>query len=95
MDSIRREVREEIGVRILGGAQVGQLFDIDIHEIPEREGLKSHFHYDLRFLIVVSHDVELEMNPEECDDARWFDLTTAAEKMESRAGTRVFSKLAF
>jgi 8-oxo-dGTP pyrophosphatase MutT (NUDIX family) len=44
-----REALEETGltvVPLLGGA----IFDVDVHEIPERGPVPAHLHYDVRFL---------------------------------------------
>lgn len=44
-----REALEEsgVGVRALNG----DIFDIDIHEIPARGSEPAHFHFDVRFLL--------------------------------------------
>jgi 8-oxo-dGTP pyrophosphatase MutT (NUDIX family) len=44
-----REAREESG---LVGVQPihDRIFDVDIHEIPERKDEPKHFHYDIRFV---------------------------------------------
>lgn len=50
-----REAREETGLEgrvALGGA----LFDLDIHQIPERGREPAHYHYDARFLLIARED---------------------------------------
>ena len=45
-----REAKEESGIqnfRVLST----EIFDVDIHEIPERKNQPAHRHYDVRFLL--------------------------------------------
>ncbi|MDQ8201788.1 NUDIX hydrolase [Pelagicoccus sp. SDUM812003] len=44
------EAREESGLPDLQ-LENGRVFDLDIHLIPERKGVPSHYHYDLRFVV--------------------------------------------
>jgi len=44
------EAYEESGLTQLNVLQ-DEIFDIDIHEIPQRKETPSHFHYDVRFLV--------------------------------------------
>ncbi len=46
-----KELAEETGlneIKILSE----NIFDVDIHQIPERKGIPSHLHYDIRFLFL-------------------------------------------
>jgi 8-oxo-dGTP pyrophosphatase MutT (NUDIX family) len=65
-----REAGEETGLKRLS-LRSGQAFDIDIHPIPARGELKTHFHYDLRFLVEGSREETLEPNAESVSLA-WF-----------------------
>lgn len=40
------------------------VFDIDIHTIPERKGVPEHDHYDVRFLFVGDMDEQVQKNHE-------------------------------
>ena len=78
-DAAQREVTEEIGLtRFVSRADDAQLFDVDVHAIPERGDVPAHFHYDLRFLFVADthaeHDATLQLNADEAHDCRWFAL---------------------
>ena len=43
----RREAREESGLTV---ADAGEgIYDVDVHEIPARDGRPAHVHYDVRF----------------------------------------------
>lgn len=67
-----REAQEETGARSLTVFPPG-LFDVDVHTIPENKirNEPQHTHYDLRYLLMAP-DEGLALNPEECEDARWF-----------------------
>lgn len=66
-----KEAQEESG--ILGIEPVSNaIFDIDIHDIPEKGPIKAHLHYDVRFLLQVKSDENLIQN-EESQELRWID----------------------
>lgn len=49
----KREVEEESG--LTGIITLGEdIFDVDIHLIPERKSEPAHFHYDVRYLMQTS-----------------------------------------
>lgn len=48
-----------------------EIFDLDIHEIPSSDGSPSHFHYDIRYL-VISKDEDLSGN-EESTEVKWIE----------------------
>jgi 8-oxo-dGTP pyrophosphatase MutT (NUDIX family) len=82
-EAAEREVTEEIGLtQFVSSADDAQLFDVDVHAIPERGDVPAHFHYDLRFLFVADthaeHDAELQLNADEAHDCRWFALSALA-----------------
>ena len=65
----KKEAIEESGIRELQ-AKSNDIFDIDIHLIPESKTEKSHFHYDMRFHFatkVIDVTISTESN-----DLRWF-----------------------
>lgn len=47
-----REAVEETGISKCERGR-GILFDVDVHPIPERDGVMSHLHYDVRFMFRV------------------------------------------
>ena len=79
----RREADEEVGIRI--DAETGELFDLDVHEIPARGEQPAHLHFDLRYLIVVPQ-AEGRAGSEVLA-ARWFGLSEA-EGVVGEAGLR-------
>lgn len=46
-----------------------EIFDIDIHTIPERKGVPKHDHYDVRFLFVGDMEEEIQKNHESVEVA--------------------------
>lgn len=79
----QREVSEEIGLtQFLAQDDDSHLFDVDVHAIPARGDVPTHFHYDIRFLFVADIDatggLALELNADEAHDCRWFSLIELA-----------------
>lgn len=58
-----QEAQEESGITSIEPI-FEQIFDIDIHEIPENPKEKAHVHYDVRFLLRVTSDAPLVQNRE-------------------------------
>jgi 8-oxo-dGTP pyrophosphatase MutT (NUDIX family) len=65
----RREIEEETGV--VGLASLG-LFDLDIHDIPNRPGEPVHAHFDVRYAFVAGS--EEAHAGDGADDFRWVEL---------------------
>lgn len=72
----QKEVLEETGIDV--GAQKEQIFDLDIHTIPERKGIPSHEHFDVRFKFVLKHRVDFIQN-EESNGLAWIPLESIEE----------------
>ena len=64
-----KEAQEESGIQSIIALD-GDIFDIDIHAIPANSRDKAHLHYDIRFLLQVIGDEELQIN-EEAKELRW------------------------
>ena len=71
-----REAREESGLTRLRPVARAP-FDVDRHEIPERQGVPAHWHLDLRFL-VEGDPAEPRVVSDESHDLAWVDLTRVA-----------------
>jgi 8-oxo-dGTP pyrophosphatase MutT (NUDIX family) len=88
----RREVAEEVG---LGALQIltdrGALFDVDIHEIPERGTEPAHQHFDVRFAFV-AQTLDFTRS-EEVAEARWIPLDDVATVTRDRSVLRAVGKL--
>lgn len=67
-----------------------QIFDLDIHSIPERKQEPEHYHYDLRFLLKAG-DTNIQAN-EEANDLKWFTLEQARAVTQEESMLRQFRK---
>ncbi len=67
-----REAEEETGLTNL--IIVSTIFDIDIHEIPSRDDMPAHDHYDIRFIISADMTEPLSQN-HESNELRWVKLS--------------------
>ena len=92
-----REAEEESGIQ--GIESVGSdIFDIDIHLIPENKakGEPAHYHYDVRYLVRAPH--EHFIISDESDDLRWWskeDFSTHSAELDAsvtRMAERYFGK---
>ena len=64
-----KEVFEETGL-IVEKSTNPEIFDIDIHKIPERKAVPEHLHYDVRFLFLVDESAKIEIS-DESTDLKW------------------------
>lgn len=73
LETARREAMEECGLQSI--TLISPLiFDLDVHEIPERKQEPAHFHYDLRFLFSVPEGAEITRNLLETKGISWVSL---------------------
>ena len=85
-----KEAQEESGIVAIEPI-TDAIFDLDIHEIPEKGTIKAHLHYDIRYLLQVRSDEVVKQN-HESKELRWVesDLPTS-----SRSVIRMFEKWKF
>ena len=85
-----KEAQEESG--IINIEPVSQdIFDIDIHLIPENEKEKAHYHYDVRFLLQVVSDEKTAQN-RESKELRWISQSKVDLPTDSPSIVRMFNK---
>ena len=65
----QREAYEETGLTSLQ-VMLPEIFDLDIHLIPERKDFPEHYHYDVRFLFQANKE-ELFTISDESRDLAW------------------------
>ncbi len=58
-----REAREESGLEEIRPVS-GGIFDVDVHEIPARDGMPCHYHHDVRYLMEADRSHPLCMSAE-------------------------------
>jgi 8-oxo-dGTP pyrophosphatase MutT (NUDIX family) len=69
-----REAREETGIAgLLLHPRAPRPLDVDVHEIPARDGEPAHEHLDLRYLVVAPETAALVRAATESSDLRWFE----------------------
>jgi 8-oxo-dGTP pyrophosphatase MutT (NUDIX family) len=76
-----REAREETGLEKFQLLQE-ELFDIDIHRIPERSEFPAHFHYDIRFALLADDAIPLTVS-QESHHVAWIRRTELSRQTEN------------
>ena len=85
-----KEALEETGVSDIR-VDSESIFDVDIHEIPERKGIPAHLHYDVRFLLRADKDLPLVIT-EESNDLAWIELGKVRELNSEESMMRMVRK---
>ena len=85
-----KEAHEESGLNHLKVLSE-YIFDIDMHLIPPRGNERSHYHYDIRFLMMANTDDLLIGNHESCA-LRWIRLNEVHQKNSERSIMRMVEK---
>lgn len=65
-----REATEETGIQTLN-AYSHEIYDIDIHTIPENKKEPEHLHYDVRLLFTADTNAPLKLNEDETSGVEW------------------------
>jgi len=87
----RREAHEETGVSRLQLVST-EIYDLDIHPIPERKDFPQHDHYDIRFLFIAS-ELDPVVVSEESHDVRWISLNELEDYNDQISVLRLRAKL--
>ena len=85
-----REAEEETGLSSIVLAAPA-IFDVDVHEIPERNGEPRHFHYDVRFRFFADPD-EAPRVSAESHAVRWLDIEELRASAPERSLARMIEK---
>jgi 8-oxo-dGTP pyrophosphatase MutT (NUDIX family) len=80
-----REAREETGLDVRLHPFAPRPFDVDVHEIPAREGEPAHLHLDLRYLLLAD-------GGEPAAGAGWMRLDEAIAAADEPALRRLLEK---
>ena len=70
--SARREAVEESGIAAIEPV-FPEIFDIDIHQIPERKTEPAHLHHDIRFALRVVDSEDFAVS-DESHDLAWVEI---------------------
>ena len=90
MKSALREVEEESGLSDLEILNE-DIFDIDIHSIPERGLEPEHFHYDVRFALRIRGDETYTVS-DESHDLSWVPIESLEEYSREESMLRMARK---
>ncbi|OEJ99488.1 NUDIX hydrolase [Roseivirga misakiensis] len=69
----KKELSEESGLTSFK-PYTTEIFDIDIHTIPERKNVPEHEHFDVRFLFMADKAEEIKFN-HESNEVAWVSLS--------------------
>jgi 8-oxo-dGTP pyrophosphatase MutT (NUDIX family) len=89
-----KEAQEESGILNIfpvNPDSAPDIFDIDIHLIPENRKEKAHYHYDVRFLLKVESNEEVIQNSES-KELRWISKDLNAIPTQNQSVIRMFNK---
>lgn len=75
-----KEALEETGMSGLK-LYTGQIFDLDIHVIPERKGVPQHEHFDIRYLISVDRNTPFQLS-DESNELAWLPLEKVVQETD-------------
>lgn len=85
-----KEVFEETGLQI---ENIGQeIFDLDIHTIPESKEVPEHEHFDVRYLLLADSKIPLVQN-HETNQLKWIDLSEMEKYTTEESLMRMKNKL--
>jgi len=85
-----KEAQEESGINSIEPMSF-DVFDIDIHTIPENSKEVEHEHFDVRFILQVTSDEQFTQN-KESKELRWVGLEKSELPTKERSVVRMFDK---
>lgn len=85
-----KEAQEESGIENIIPIS-DKIFDIDIHLVPDYKNVKSHYHYDIRFLLQVNNNKDFVQNSES-KELRWIGKNLLELPTEEPTIIRLFNK---
>ena len=85
-----KEAQEESGIENIIPMD-NKIFDIDIHLVPDYKNVKSHYHYDIRFLLQVNSNENFVQNSES-KELRWVGKNISDLPTEEPTIIRLFNK---
>lgn len=85
-----KEAQEESGIQDIVFVS-SDIFDIDIHLIPENKKEREHYHYDIRFLLKVAGNEQVRNN-HESKELRWIRRERSLLPTTERSVVRMFEK---
>ncbi len=87
-----KEAEEESGLQNIK-ALSENMFDIDIHRIPEKKGIPTHLHYGVGFLLEADENEALTVPENESKELRWVPITEITKLDPDQYRLRMLQKL--
>ena len=101
LEATIRESYEEVGINDLE-LLTPEIFDIDIHKIPEatKHGIfePEHYHFDIRYLFKIKPNTKVQLNTLEAKGFKWTLLTELSNSSNisiQRQANKVLSNLSY
>ncbi len=92
LDVALAEAREESGLsRFI--VLSDEIFDLDIHPIPQYNRTPTHLHYDVRFIFEARHGDEEIIISDESHDVAWVHVDDVLNKNPEPSMVRMLSKM--
>ncbi|MBN4080749.1 NUDIX hydrolase [Caldithrix abyssi] len=91
LDVAMDEAREESGLSEFNVLS-NEIFDLDIHRIPKFNGVPSHLHFDVRFILETQHGVEDIIVSDESHDVAWIHKNEVLNKNPEESMVRMLKK---
>ena len=86
-----KEAEEETGISGFIFSS-NEIFDLDIHTIPERKGVPEHEHYDIRFLLI-SPEGAIPQRNHESNNLKWIPIEQLYQYVNHEASLlRMYNK---
>lgn len=85
-----REAHEETGISGLI-APTNHIFDLDIHDIPARDNVPAHKHFDIRYLLLADSHYPLVCSSESTE-VRWVEFSGLPNFSEEASLLRMLKK---
>ena len=85
MQTAKREIIEETGLNRLKQLKLSENeqipIDIDTHliEYNERLNLPAHYHFDFRYLFILTEEEKIKQDTKEMGDYKWIDIKELEE----------------
>jgi len=89
-EAVLRKAEEESGLNSLSVLEKN-IFNLDVHKIPEFEVQVEHFHYDLRILLEADAEEKLERSGES-KNMKWIDLNEMKKYISEESVLRMLRK---
>lgn len=90
LDAARQEALEESGIQTLESVNT-EIFDIDIHLIPERKSEPAHHHHDIRFVFRCLEDENYVVS-DESHDLAWVEIQSLENYTNEESMLRMATK---